>query len=440
MSNMVKARREMGNGHWDKALMRRMVRLSNADNYDEAKDEWIATGDVWWTGRDIGEGEYVPQWVQTSEKGQGKCLCGHDVVYHFKIENTENGNVECVGSDHINSYLIMRQMALELNVDTDEITEEQVQEWINVRVKSMKSEAWWKANGSTFTEMFNFVKEIDLWKNSKIKDYRWDYELQRSVPVRIVRKSNKGEFGKANYRMKSIVWRWNHPDNPKAQINTTGIPNERLMQDLGLFYIQCKAKHHQEYQDYKAELQARKDEIARQMREREAERRRQQEIREAERAEALRIWNLPENVAKREEERLRQEAERKAREERLEREREERARIQAQALKERIERETQSFQEERELFDMRCDAYGIKAFDVDYASNNWEITFLADMRKRIINQSDLTSNQLATLRNIVNRQPTEKQLSYLKALGYEGEVKNKSHASTLIDELKKGDE
>ena len=36
--------------------------------------------------------------------------------------------------------------------------------------------------------------------------------------------------------MASIVWRWNHPNNPKAQINTRGYPNRKLLQDLDDFY------------------------------------------------------------------------------------------------------------------------------------------------------------------------------------------------------------
>ena len=35
----VQAKRELGNGRWDKILMRRMVELSIADNYNEAKEE-----------------------------------------------------------------------------------------------------------------------------------------------------------------------------------------------------------------------------------------------------------------------------------------------------------------------------------------------------------------------------------------------------------------
>ena len=113
----------------------------------------MATGQVWWAGN----GE-MPNWVANASNGAGNCLCGHNVVYHFEIVNTENGTTECVGSDHINSYLIMRQIAEDMNVEVDTITDEQVQEWIKVRVGSMKEEAWWAENGDNFRMMFNKIK------------------------------------------------------------------------------------------------------------------------------------------------------------------------------------------------------------------------------------------------------------------------------------------
>ena len=93
-TEIIRAKRGLGDGHWDRKLMANMVELSNADNYEEAKEEWIATGEVWHRRPDT-LNEEVPSWVNDHE---GKCLCGHRVVYHFKIRNTENGNEECVGS------------------------------------------------------------------------------------------------------------------------------------------------------------------------------------------------------------------------------------------------------------------------------------------------------------------------------------------------------
>ena len=78
MAETIVAKRQLGNGRWDRVLKRRMVELSVADNYDDAKEEWIATGEVWW-----GQNDNVPEWVENSQMGVGKCLCGHPVVYHF---------------------------------------------------------------------------------------------------------------------------------------------------------------------------------------------------------------------------------------------------------------------------------------------------------------------------------------------------------------------
>ena len=41
---MKNAKRTLGEGRWDKIFKREMVALSVADNYDDAKYEWKATG------------------------------------------------------------------------------------------------------------------------------------------------------------------------------------------------------------------------------------------------------------------------------------------------------------------------------------------------------------------------------------------------------------
>ena len=40
-----------------------------------------------------------------------------------------------------------------------------------------------------------------------------------------------------NYKMASVIWRWNHPDNPKPQVQTRGYPNQQLHQDVMMFYF-----------------------------------------------------------------------------------------------------------------------------------------------------------------------------------------------------------
>ncbi|MAP53984.1 MAG: hypothetical protein CL605_03700 [Altibacter sp.] len=434
MAETIVAKRQLGNGRWDRVLKRRMVELSVADNYDDAKEEWIATGEVWW-----GQDDNVPDWVENSQMGIGKCLCGHSVVYHFEIVNTENGVVECVGSDHINTYLIMRAIAEDTQLPVDAITDEQIQEWINVRVKSMKAKAWWKENGPSFEMMFNAVKEMDLHYNTRIVDTIWSAELERNEPVRKLIKRGSGNFGSEFYRMASIVWRWNHPDNPKAQINTTGYPNDNLMKDLALFYVKSQQLQ-KEFVEYQTERENRKDEIIERKRlARLAREERERLAAEAER-ERVRIYNLPENVEKRrlEQERLAQQREQqrlineRRRQERLERER--------IALEEKKARANRVLLEQSKEFEYGCANYGIPVFDASFASNEWETDFLVDIKERMVKKKTLSPRQRRTLVDIMKRNmPTEKQLQYLKDLGYEGVVKTKKEASEKISELK-GDE
>jgi hypothetical protein len=222
--------RELGNGRWDRVLKARMVELSEADNYDDAKEEWEATGKVWWGG--LHHNSYdittIPEWVS---KHPRECLCGHKIVYHYEIRNTKNGIRECVGSDHINSYLILKSISESTGIAIADITDAMIEEWINVRVKGMMAEAWWAEKGDNFTMMFDAVKEIDLRVNVNEKGKYFDPTYQMMRPRTTLRKKGK------NGQIASLVWRWNHPDNAKAQINTRGYPNELLEADLVSFYI-----------------------------------------------------------------------------------------------------------------------------------------------------------------------------------------------------------
>ena len=57
--------------------------------------------------------------------------------------------------------------------------------------------------------------------------------------------------------------------------------------------------------------------------------------------------------------------------------------------------------------------------------NTWEQSFLRDMKDRLNNGKDLTDRQLGKIRSIINpneeRPATEKQLRFLRHLGYEGD-------------------
>ena len=431
MAETIVAKRNLGNGKWDKVLKRRMVELSVADNYEEAKEEWIATGEVWW-----GQNDNIPEWVRNSQMGTGKCLCGHIVVYHFEIINTENGIRECVGSDHINTYLIMRAIAEDKGLPIDAITDKQIQEWIDVRVKSMKQEAWWKESGASFEMMFDAVKEMDLHYNTRTVDWLWDNELNRTEPVKKLIKKGKGMFGTNNYKMASIVWRWNHPDNAKAQINTRGYPNDKLMQDLALFFVKSQGLK-PDFTKYKVEREERKASVIHEKARRVAMREAEQLRIKLEKEEKLRIYNLPENVEQRriaEEKRLEEHNRRK---EEIARQTLERNRRREIELEEQRKKANVVLSEQSQDFDFACANYGIEPFDASLAQGAWELQFLLDIKQRMLDRKTLTSNQLGKLITILKRnKPTQKQLDYLKDLGYEGEVNNKKQASEIINKLK----
>ncbi len=364
---MKNAKRTLGEGRWDKILKREMVALSIADNYDNAKYEWKATGEVWWQGI----GTPRPAWAS---EHPNKCLCSHSIVYHFEIENTETGHRDCVGSDHINSYMVLRAIQDELGIEPDAITEEMIEEWIKTKVGSMMATAWWNENGEEFEETFNEVKELDLRINVHYTGkYVYDSKLGISVPETRLRKKSSGDYGMEDYKMSSIVWRWNHPDNPKAQVNTKGYPNERLMNDLTLFSI--RLNHH------KAQVLAEDEKIENQIKKK-LEWEEQQKIR-------------------------------------------------------------QSMLEEQRVAELRdgCDFYDIPMFSKDMASNQWESRFLHDMEIRVRGKKELTERQLESLMKVIHRyndKPTERQVNYLRALGYDGEIESltRGKVSSLIDELK----
>lgn len=415
-------RRELGTGRWDRILMRKMTELSVGETYLEAREEWLATGRVWWAGN-----SELPDWVANTNH-TGRCLCGHNVVYHFEIVNTENGRTECVGSDHINSYLIMRQIAEDLDVEVDTITDEQVAEWIKVRVGSMKEEAWWDANGDNFRMMFNKIKELDLFENvyQGERYYSNDHRIYLNRKT-LRKKSRGGSFGNPYYEMGSIVWRWNHPDNAKAQINTTGIPSDRLMQDLSLLFILSDGKI-KEMEKTKASLEEKKAETIQWRRE-------QQElrlIRTAEIEEKVRLDQIKWEEGRPARDKI-------AHERQVEFEKEKQIAIKAKLIRNTIFLE----KEPNESFSNRCGLYNIPVFNADFAVTDWESSFLADVKRTLSVEKGkvtLTNHQMLKLREILNDSPTEKQLQYLNDLGYTGEVSTKLSASRKINELKENDE
>ena len=373
-SRHLSSKRALGNGRWDKILKRKLTVLSDAEDYEEAKSEWRVTGRCWWGHQ---RGRTVPQWVdQTNHTGE--CLCGHNIVYHFEIENTENGTVECLGSDHITSYLILRGLMEETGLAESEITEAMIKEWIKVRVTSMKVESWWEENGELFEDRFNAVKDYDLRINviETNKKY-WDDDLQMFRKVTKIRKKGSGEAGMyflPNFKMASIVWRWNHPDNPKNQQTRRGYPDRKLLSDLLFFFVELET-HKKTIADEDNALKARKEILA---------------------ESSIKFKD---------------------------------------AVKEEFANKAQD-----SAFGALCENMGYPYFDKSFATNDWEESFISDMRLALTSGRRLSDRQATTLLKLVNRatQPaSDKQINYLRRLGYEGDfaLLTKQTASVEIDIL-----
>jgi len=377
-------KRALSNGRWDRELKKQMVALSKADNYEEAKHEWIATGNVWWD--EVGDPENPPEYVANHPY---KCLCGHNIVYHFEIHNTETDIREAVGSDHINSYLILRAIREETGLTDDQITDEMIEEWINVRVDTLKKDAWWKMHGDEFTKMFNAVKDMDLRINVRKNGRYYDQSLRMYRDKTFIRKRAEGAYGNTGYQMASIVWRWNHPENPKAQSARKGFPNQKLYNDLLMFYFTLE----------KAEAQIKKEEDF-----------------VSQRVEQL-----------------------KKHDEKIE--------AQRRAAVERKQKVIETVEDIRHqpVFAEACDYYGVKPFVPEQGKDTWEERFLLDIKNRMIKGQVLTEKQSQKLWNILDSDKkviepaTERQKSYLIRLGYEGDIDDisKSDASSEISKIKK---
>jgi hypothetical protein len=381
----IDVKRALGNGRWDKALKRNLVELSVADNYDEAKHEWVATGNVWY--RSLGR-EDIPDWCAGHAD---KCLCGHNVVYHFEIHNTETGHRDCVGSDHINSYLILREIQERTGLSQEDITDDMIDEWIQVRVKTMIKNAWWDNNGDHFTKLFDDIKDYDLRVNVRKVGSYFDSKYQMMMPKTRIRKAASGAVSDAGYKMASIVWRWNHPDNPKNQRDSRGYPTDKLYQDLVIFAFRLKGV---------------KERIA------------IEEKRLADRLIEIKNKQISEEAK---------------RQERLNR-----RKLIVDGLEEK---------QNDPIFVEVCEYYGVRPFFIEEATSKWEEGFLKDMKKKMVQKKPLSDKQFAKLVSVLEGnnswtdvQATEKQISYLIKLGYEGETAalNKGEASELIGSLKRG--
>lgn len=437
-------------GAYNIALKNRLTALSSADDWAEAKLEWKATGNIWYVPMRETADDVLPSIHQESHPHE--CICGHKIAWHFEIINTENELREIVGSEHIGFWMVARHLIENLDMPADMITLERIEIWVKESVKSMKADWWWKQYGEQFEEWFEAVSEADIRENSRDGDSYWDTDTNRYEHQKLIRKKAVGKMGEPEYGMSSIFWRWNHPDNTgvfytnnktgirikkttweklgysekwadhptspyrkvslwdktvesTAQKDTRGWPNQRLWNDLQIFYFDLPnvlEKH--ATQD--AERAKRVEFVIKERREQEEKNR----IREEEEEKA--------RVIRRKERQLRQE----------EQQRLQIARDAEKALK--METALEDF----------CSEHNLPIFSESDGSNNWECTFLTDMLTRINRLASLSPKQIEYIAIIVNKeeQPaTEKQLSYIRSLG--GEPTNsmtKRQASDLIGELK----
>ena len=234
--------------------------------------------------------------------------------------------------------------------------------------------------------MFNEVKELDLRINVRSNGQYWDSSTKRHEDKMVIAKTKTNSLGK----MASVVWRWNHPDNPRRQIDTRGYPNEKLWRDVQLLF--AKAQKFEKQLDMKMEeVEQRKSYV------------REQQAKQDELAEERRI-------------RIKEEA----------------ARIRAETINER---------QDTALAEA-CEFYDLPPFTVSQGKNDWERNFLSDMKNRIVRQQKLSPKQLNRILKIImpevaEEEPaTSKQINYIKKLG--GEVlenMTKTQASELIGEL-----
>jgi hypothetical protein len=77
-----------------------------------------------------------------------------------------------------------------------------------------------------------------------------------------------------------------------------------------------------------------------------------------------------------------------------------------------------------EAFKALCESQNLPYFDLSFAASTWEESFIRDMRLRITEGRNLTDKQADTLWNIVKgmtEPATEKQINYLRSLGYRGD-------------------
>lgn len=217
----------------------------------------------------------------------------------------------------------------------------------------------------------------------------WDSQLRMRRNKTFIRKRATGNFGEPGYKMASIVWRWNHPENSKSQHDRRGYPNQALWLDLMKFYLQLE------------------------------------EAEKTVKMEEKQIADRVEMLKKHDEKQV---SLKKAQVER----------------REKVVATVQDIQHEP-AFQEACEYYGLTPFVPEQGRDSWEENFLQDLKRKMTNGVVLTENQINKLNSIfttekVVAEATDKQKSYLVRLGYEGDLDNltKDEASNQITILKQG--
>jgi len=208
-------------------LTKPLLARSISDNYEEAKKEWRMTGNVW---------RNEPPSHPCNHTGQ--CLCGKNIVWHFEVENTHTSELQLLGSSCINNWMVLRHLTEVKGMDIADVTDEIIAEWLDNAVNEIKAEWWMKEHGSLWNLMYDAVAEIDLRTNINKSGKVWDSETRRYEKRIKIRKRGKGQRGEPDYKMASVIWRWNHPDNPKNHQTKYGWPQEGLFEDVCILYAQ----------------------------------------------------------------------------------------------------------------------------------------------------------------------------------------------------------
>lgn len=350
-------------------LTKPLLARSISDDYEEAKKEWRMTGNIW-RGRPTGH--------PCGHVGQ--CLCGKGIVWHFEIENTNTDELQILGSSCIENWMVLRHLVETKGVDINTITDDMIESWLNGAVNEIKAEWWFKEHGSLWNIMYDAVAEIDLRTNVYVTGNYYDNVTKRYEDRTKIRKRASGKPGDFDYRMASIIWRWNHPDNPKNQQEKYGWPQDRLWEDICILYGRVEAER----------TRITKEDVEREER----------------------ISYVEMNDA--------------------------RKRISDSLRRQNIENA------DAVIFEQNCEFYDIPVFDMEMGNSAWEVKFLRDMKRRIINDATLSDRQMEILRGILlNEEPKAsiKQVQYLQKLGVTNipEGLTKSDASRMIDEAKRND-